>query len=541
MKQTMLFVVGTCLGAVATVLYLAVYSGPSVWPSADSWSDRAGFQDNADSTRSALDSWVRGGDTPDDTLREVLATGPGALRESHVSAAASEWAFFDPAGFFAHAESADSIDDLIAGLKVLIATDPERVLTIAARFNGPDTPAINELYLHAVRGMAGRDPYGTIARLEGLATGPQRGAILGSIAQGFATFDADAALAWAMAVVPASAEALAKVFETVAATDLLRAYDMTRRVQGGVPNAQSLGIAMADAALRSGQSPASLANSLAARGEPDADNLLSRVMQRWTMREPESAVAWLAGNEAHVTDALTSAMVGQLAFDDVALAAELTGRVPPNARDQWLDAVAYRYGQFDLDQAMNWLAGFQGQSGYDAILVRVLSGGLISDAGFVADYIETSGIESDRGLIQSAARELAQQDPEAGVQWAMRLGDAERSAWAIGAAVGRWAETDVAGATRWALSQPRGRERDQVLDVMMLISPVNPGIDPTALFGAYDSDATAQRTLAEVIFRSTRVPRNMLDASLARAESLLEHLTDPALRERAEEQIATAR
>jgi hypothetical protein len=541
MKQIMLFAVGTCLGVIAAVLYVAVYSGPADWSSTESWPDRTTLPANIDSSRSAVDSWVRGGALPDDTLREVLATGSGELRDGDVSAAASEWAFFDPAGFFAHAEAADSIDDLIAGLKILIATDPERVWTIAARFNGPDTPAVNELYLHAVRGMAGRDPYGTIARLEGIATGSQRGAILASIAQGFATIDADAALAWAMGVVPASMDALAKVFETVASTDLLRAYDMTRRVQGEALNAQGLAAAMTDAALRSGQSPASLASSLATRGESGADRLLATVMQQWTLREPESAVAWMSANEAHLTNELATAMAGRLAFEDVVLAAELAGRVPSIVRYQWLDAVASRYGQFDLDQAMNWVTGYQGQPGYDTILARVLSGGLISDAGFVADYIETSDIDFDRGLIQSAAGTLVQQDPVAAVEWAMRLGDAERSAWAIESAVGRWAQTDGASATRWALNQPPGRERDEILDAMMLMSPVSPGVDPAALLGAYDSDAAAQRTLAEVIFRSTRVPRNMLDDSLAQAESLLEYLTSPAMREQAEEQIAMAR
>lgn len=49
---------------------------------------------------------------------------PANSRSAYLSAAVSEWAFVDPVGFFAHAEAADSIDELIAGLEVLIATDP---------------------------------------------------------------------------------------------------------------------------------------------------------------------------------------------------------------------------------------------------------------------------------------------------------------------------------------------------------------------------------------------------------------------------------
>src|SRR5690606_458804 len=118
-----------------------------------------------------------------------------------------------------------------------------------------------------------------------------------------------AALRWAVSVMPPSPDAVDSVLETVASTELLRAYDLMQQARGGVVNADSLGYAMARAALGSGQAPASLASALAARGEPDADIILSGVMQTWTLQEPERAVAWMAENEAYLTDELTRAAV----------------------------------------------------------------------------------------------------------------------------------------------------------------------------------------------------------------------------------------
>lgn len=569
MKSATLFAVGTCCGALAAFVYTALVPVQRDTLSAERSADRASVADAANARTGVA---IPGRDVPDGALREALAVEPSVLRTSavarvaevwarrdpeaalaaalelpadaraaYVSAVASEWAFFDPPGFFAYAEAAESINDLIGGLEVLIATDPERVWAIAAGFNGPGTAEVNALYLHAVRGMAGRDPYGAIVRLEAVATGPQRDPILASIAEAYAAVDADAALGWALSIMPSSPDALGKIIETVASEDLLRAYEMMRRMENSAVNAKSFGSVMAEAALRGRQPAASLARSLTERSEPDADVMLSGLLSRWTLQDPESAVVWMAGNEVHLTTELTGAMVSGLAFEDPPLAAELARRVPPSAQDQWLAEVSFRYGQFAVEEAMDWLAEYEGRAVYRAILTRTLGGGLRSDTEFVARYIETSEIDFDRELIYGTAFALVEQNPATAVQWAMRLEDPERSAWAIEGAIDRWARMDSAASTRWVLSQPRSATRDRILDSMMLSSIDSPGVDPAALFAAYYSNAAAQRTLAELVFRSTSVPRRMLGESLSEAERLLGLFTDATLRKQAEEQIAAAR
>jgi hypothetical protein len=573
MKPIVRFVVGTCCGAVAAFLYLAVDSARSLTSPTELAADRTRNYADSDVAPTVLVSTSeRAATEPLNALREALAIEsaftrtnasagvariwarqdpeaalaaaaevPAASRSDYLDAVAREWAFVDPAGFFAYAEAANSIDELIDGLEVLIATDPQRVFEIAARFNAPAQPDIEALYLHAVRGMAGRDPAGTIARLQFIATGAQRDPILVSIAEAYSAIDAKAALAWAMSVVPPSPDALSEVIETVASGDLLAAYAMLQQVPGGGVSAGSLGTALVEAALRGRQPAAPLASALAVRAEPEAVVLLTRLMQQWAQREPENAVAWMAGNEAYLTDELTSAVVFNIAFEDVSLAAELADRVPPSAQRQWLDAVANRYGQFDAEAGMAWLARYEGVSGYDKLLNSLLGGASRSSPEFVAEYIETSGALFDRNLVLRTASSFVEQNPEAATQWAMRIDDTEHSAWALEGVVDRWSQTDGSAATRWVLSQPRGAARDRLLGTMMLSSAISPSIDPAAILDAYASEATGQRMLAEYIFRATRVPRSMLDDSLARAEPLLELISDPVFRQQAEEQIAAAR
>jgi hypothetical protein len=206
MKPASLFAVGACGGALVAFLFLALDSSQSLLPSAGPSTGPA-LPDNVSPPAARESTALPASDSPEAALAAAREL-PAYSRLALVSAAASEWAFIDPAGFFAYAEAADSIDDLIAGLEVLIATDPERVFAIAARYYGPANPQIEALYLHAIRGMAGRDPVGTIARLQPLATGAQRDPILASIAEAYAAIDANAALSWAMSVVPPSTDAL---------------------------------------------------------------------------------------------------------------------------------------------------------------------------------------------------------------------------------------------------------------------------------------------------------------------------------------------
>jgi len=518
---------GVCGGALATLLFHTAYLLQPTEPSASVLPVRIEPSTSTGSFPGQVDNQPTG---------EPLAMA-GDLP-------AGDWAFLDPVGFFDYAERTASIDDLIAGLEVLIAIDPERVFELVSRFNSAGSAEINELYLHAIRGMAGRDPLAAIARLQGIADGPQRDPILAAIAQGYSTVDPDAALQWAASILPPSPDTVDSVLETVASTDLLRAYGLMLQAQGRVADTMNSGYAMARLALASGQPPGSLASNLAAQSGPEADNILSGLMQGWMLQEPDRAVDWMIANEAQLTDELTRAAVYYLAFEDVTRAAELTARVPASAQGQWLSEVANRYGQFDIEAALRWLPQYESRPGYAEILNRTLTGSVMPPGAsplVVARFIATSNADISDEAILRTGYSYARFDPEAATQWALGLNDPERAGVAAAAVADVWAGEDGPAAQRWALEQPRGALRDQIVGAVLTSGVFNESIDKQALVQAFSTPAAAQESIYMFILRDVVNRRDVTPESQAQIEWMMERLTDPELKRQAEERIAAAR
>jgi hypothetical protein len=485
---------------------------------------------------------------PDDAPRhdplaalDRAAMLPPQDRAAFAAAVAQEWAFVDPSGFFAFAESAVSIDHLVDGLELLIATDPEHVLRIAAGHRGAGNTSIDALHLAAVRGMTSRDPPGAIARLEPAAAGRMREPILTSIAEAYAALDMEAALAWAVSLDPPSAASVATVVEAVAAQDLLRAYDLLLGVESGTLNRDSAAHVLIRAALRQGrQAPQSIADALVRRNEPVLkDSLLPGVMSVWTGEDPRGAAAWLAANPAQVTEEMAGRLATGLAFDDVRLAADWIELVPQRFQEKWISTVAFRYGQFDIEEAFTWIDRYVGRQGYLDALTALLGGGTHTSPERVASFVETTSLPIGEDLVASAARALAERDPDAAARWALGLRNREHSTRAAQVVASRWMLTDAAAAQRWVLAQPRGEGRDRLLDRLIMSGQLNEAIDFDALVDAYASDAAMQRTVASFIERAVNTPARGREAWVLQAERMLERLTDPELRRQAEREIAS--
>jgi hypothetical protein len=313
---------------------------------------------------------------------------------------------------------------------------------------------VDELYLSAVRAMAGRDPAGTIARFQALATGQRRDLILSSIAEGYAHRDPDAALTWVLSLQPLSPDAASTVIRAIAVEDPLRAYEVIRQSGDSGLSIDSLRWMLGAAALESRQDPASIATALVQRYQPEfSDPLVSALLNSWVQQAPDNAMAWLSANRANVTPEAITIMVSTLAFEDVRLAASLFKRVPPEFEFQWLQETAKRYGQFDSDAAVEWVSQFETRPDYDQVLSQMV---LFGDSQFAAALVESSDHAIDSTAISLAANMFAEQDPRSAAEWALRLTDADNAAAAIEGVTTGWLRTDPAAAQRWALETPRG-------------------------------------------------------------------------------------
>jgi hypothetical protein len=274
--------------------------------------------------------------------------------------------------------------------------------------------------------------------------------------------------------------------------------------------------------------------------------VLAALMQIWTPQDPEGAVAWMNDNEAFLTDELTRAAVYNLAFEDVTLAAEFTERVPDGAQTQWLAEVANRYGQFDIAAALRWLPRYEGRPGYAEILNRTLLGAAtlsrsLPQTETVARFIEGTNADVSYESVMRTAYSYAELDPAAATQWALGLSDPERQAWAAASVADGWAGNDAPAAQRWALAQPRGALRDEMLGAILAGGVFYEGLDRRALVQAFSSPAAAQESIYQFIIRDVVNRRDVTAESQAQIEWMLERLTDPELRRQAEARIAAAR
>jgi hypothetical protein len=518
--------IGVCGGALAALLY-HTYSISSFAPSA--------FAPEVLASESISRNLVpaRAGSSPTD-----------APRATNDAARASDSALLDPTSFFENAERASEIDELLAGLEILIAVDPARVFDIVSKFNSRGNAQIDALYLRAITGMASRDPRTAIARLQGVANGPQRDPILVAIAAGYARVDPDATLQWATSVVPLSPDAVDSVLTTAATRDLLHAYELLQQAQGRVSDITLVGSAIARAALSSGQAMGPLASALAPNREPGANAILGAFLQGWMGREPQRTVAWMAENEGYLTNELTRSAVFYLAFEDVEVAAELTERVPASAQDQWLSEVALRYGQFDIEKALAWLPRYRNRASYRELLSQTLFGGSrmsvsLPSTETVARFIATAQDDVDENIVSQAAYAYGGLDPRAAVRWALDLAEPQRI-WAVSAVVDAWAQRDGPAAQRWAIEQPRGALRDEILGTILEGALIYNGVDPRALVEGVTSQAAAQESIYQFIVRDVVNRRDVTAASRAQVDWMLERLTDPDLRRQADERIAAA-
>src|SRR5690606_12987471 len=104
--------------------------------------------------------------TDPEAALSAAATLPPALRTELRESVSAEWANVDAQGFMRFAEGSIDPVALVGGLKLLIASHPERVFEIAARLPYDTGIATNTVQLDALRVLAERDPQAALARLE---------------------------------------------------------------------------------------------------------------------------------------------------------------------------------------------------------------------------------------------------------------------------------------------------------------------------------------------------------------------------------------
>lgn len=378
-----------------------------------------------------------------------------------------------------------------------IGDDPERALELARRLNGAAAYAYTRQISDRV---AREDPLAAYALAERLPPGRERQELRLAAARAYGERDAAAAIAWARARDGASHELIGGVLESIARTDLLRAIEIAEQYSLGPYIGKSP--VLSAAFYRPGSTGADMAQVaervLAIRDESVRQQWLASLTMTWSFQDPDAALDWLVANSARARDgerglvSMFSDVARELGEQDPTAALARTAQLPPNAQEPWVEMVTRAVAFRDPAGAAEWIAGYRGQSVYEAGAAIVVQALARSDPDRASSLFATLGPDRQRDGAKALGQIWAAQDQAAAIDWAATLALGETR---DGALLGIFASLDTAP---------------------------DPGV--LALF-----DAAAVREQAMLGFIARIAGRDPLEAR--RLSDL--YLSDPALRERA--------
>jgi hypothetical protein len=257
---------------------------------------------------------------------------------------------------------------------------------------------------------------------------------------------------------------------------------------------------------------------------------LTLVDSRARRGDPVAALDWMLARATSVPAAAFEHVGFIYAQSDPRGAAAYVDRVPSGARAAWIAAVAVGYAAADLQGATLFLERFRGEPAFDRGAVMLAQQLATSDPPAAAQLLASVGTRAagDASAELAIARSWAERDPAAAAAWAMDLGPLHRTI-AVSIVTSIWGSRDPDAVRAWALRLPPGDQRDMALGAALRVRGAAP-LDP-ALLAAFSQDRARQAAIVNVIFQTASS-----DPAAAR-RLLAEHITEPRMREQAEQMI----
>ena len=445
----------------------------------------AGLRAADERRRAVLAVGKRWASTDPEAALAMASTLPSILRVDYRAIVSREWANLDPDGFLRFAESAPDREALLAGLELLIASEPVRVFEIVGRL-GHGESYWTVMQFATAAAMAEQDVTLALQAHDSAPRGMASDAFLSATLTSFGHKDPDAALAWLESFDSPSPSMQAAVFHGIAQTDFERAY---RLLTEEFPAALSSPGALDELVSRAVQDPASAsraAEALLEIGTDRAGQVLQEVAGTWAQRDPESLVDWMVENAATIQPQLARSIGLGIATSDLESALDLVDRLPPSIGNAWVPQIAGSYARQDPLAALDWIARYQGQAFYDEARSQAVLRAAESDPELVASMLPGMPATLQASAVPNIATAWVQRDPRAAAAWAAGLEGAVAEAGAAGLVVRDWMRRDLDAATRWSLDLPRGRMRDEAL-ANLIGGSYGVNFDPRPIFEEIES------------------------------------------------------
>jgi hypothetical protein len=437
---------------------------------------------------------------------------PDDLRRNYQASIASEWSLLDPVEYLNFVRTGSPAPELLIGIPVAAAADPQGALATADTMAGPVAVRLRAAALQALAETG--DPLTVIARIDAMGPDPTGNEILEVIARSFARSDPDAALAWAET--RASPIRIAVITQLVE-SDPGRIPELIDAMMRPDPNTP---LPLTSLLTRLGRDPANaplFADRLLERHDGQSANALGNVITGWAGQDPRSAMDWVVDNAVSMNPALLDQLAGAFADIDVEIAAAYLDEIPFELRSSWLTGVAGSFARQNPQAASDWLERFRGQAGYGQAIqyvVAQMAGTAPAEAAAIAGRAGAAMQPSTAGTV---AGNWARQDPDAAARWALGMVDSRARRSAVGAVAMNWARRDPDAAIDWAEALPEDALRETALSNLLLNS---------AILG--------QDALGKVLIR-------IAERSPDEAQALLDrHVRNEAVRRRIEVEISAS-
>ncbi len=443
------------------------------------------------------------------------------------SAAIEHWASVDPLALLEYLSAAPLEDVRAAGpvFAMLASADPSTAIALAERLTGTQR---TEALAAGFTALTMQDAAAAIERLARVPAGVERSQLTRAVATGYASTNADAAIAWMKALDPPSTVAREGIVDGLFSAHPERAIDfVVAEISEGAATRLALGLdwsALDPGTVIGSEFFAQLAGAVASTRDASSQASLQMITASWVETDPEGALTWAV---ARGEPAVVRQIGEEIGSQDIGLALAYAERLAPEQRSEWIAHAAIGYAKHDPMDAIRVLDQLRGHTLYEAALGGVINAVAVTHPQIAAQIVERGGETVPAEAIQNLASRWVMSEPAAAARWATGLYDPEQRSLAVGNVMANWAAFNPHAAGRWAQSLPAGPVRDTALR----------GVVTNALINRFPVerawlDAFADSELRQQVIVGTGLP---MQGDARELRWLIdEYVTDPTLRERGE-------
>lgn len=448
------------------------------------------------------------GVAPEQTWRHAMEVSNPAERFAYLNAVADAWVAQDPERAFAKVNELPAEWQRTELLQSVIDGIADRDPRLAIRLAESQGPVVSGALVERIATRWSRQNPSEAARWVESLPRTDQGRYAYRVADAYVAHKPSEALTWALRLAGSPQRYLwSSMLGEMAKYDPDQALQLAQAAQSPAQRAQAMGKVLA--AIAQSDPAKAMAQLMTLPPGEMRGNVLSEVAQSVATLTPSTALDWLndIDDKAMQIDAAQS-LGWALSRRNVEAAAQFVDRVPKDARQQWITAVALAYAEIDIEKGRQWVRRYASDNPQTAVqFARTVASRNPEAALQLVDDV-TDDHERDQ-LLLGVLAPLAGHSPALAARWTQKVTDAEMRSRSIGEVSGIWAQYDLAAARKWIVSLDDGPAKDQALTA--LVQRAGGSVDDVVPI--INQIQTPERRSHAVLMAAMRLSRNDLEGA----------------------------